>query len=106
MLKAPPVNSRAYAFLVLKCNCWTHNDNFGHIFRNLRFATLGALKIRLTNVGPRFIRTIASLLTFLSGIDHCQPFSYFKSFFEHILEHINTPLSNLSWKSEKYSPQG
>ena len=27
------------------------------------------------------------------------------SFFEHILEHIHAPLSDLSWKSEKYSPE-
>ena len=29
----------------------------------------------------------------------------FKVQCEHIFEHINAPLSDLSWKSDKYSPE-
>ena len=42
---------------------------------------------------------------FFLGIDHCLPFFMFKSFFEHIFKHINTPLSDLSWKFDKFSPE-
>ena len=32
-------------------------------------------------------------------------FPYFFSFSKHIFKHINAPLSDLSWKSKKYSPE-
>ena len=56
MLKPPPIIPRTSAFSVLKCNCRTKYDNIGQIFQNPWFATLGVLKIRLTHVGPRFVR--------------------------------------------------
>ena len=55
MLKAPPVNPRAKAFSVLKFNCRNYNAIVGAIFQIPKFATLGVLKIRLTQVGPRFV---------------------------------------------------
>ena len=36
LLKAPPVNLRALAFSVLKCNCRTENDNFGYNIVDIR----------------------------------------------------------------------
>ena len=41
-LLIPPMHSWCYS------NCRTYNDNLGQIFQNPKFATLGALKIRLT----------------------------------------------------------
>ena len=42
---------------------------------------------------------------FLLGIDHCRPFFLFLELFRTFFEHINAPLSDLSWMSEKYSPE-
>ena len=56
MLKAPPINPRAW-------HSWHYIVIVGLImtisvrsFQNPRFTTLGALKIRSTQVGPRFVR--------------------------------------------------
>ena len=38
---------------------------------------------------------------FFSGINNCQPLILFLSFFEHIFEHINCPLSGLIFIADK-----
>ena len=44
-------------------------------------------------------------LQYVQKINHFQPFSLFYNFFEHILEHINAPLSDLSWNTDKCRPE-
>ena len=41
MLKAPPFKSLDLNFSVIKCHCWTYDDNIGPKFKKPRFAFLG-----------------------------------------------------------------
>ena len=61
--------------------------NIGQIFQNLRFATLGALKIRLTDVVLRFVH--------LENRKHHQPtiVGYDRQW---IRQHIGTGLSDMA----------
>ena len=42
MEKAPPLKSLDRHFSVIKCHCWTYDDNIGPKLKKLSFAILGA----------------------------------------------------------------
>ena len=92
MLKAPLVNPRAKAFLVLKCNCRTYNDNIGQIFQNLRFETLGVLKIHRAYI------IFVSLFSLAYSI--VDLFSYFITI-SNIFQNILMPLSRTYLRSPR-----
>ena len=79
MLKVPPPKSLDLHFLVIKCHCWTYDDD----------------------IGPKLKKPIFAIL----GIYHAYPivdlFSYFITF-SNIL--MNAPLLDLSWSTEKRRP--
>ena len=41
MLKAPPLKSWDLHFSVIKCHCWTYDDNIGPKLKKPSFAILG-----------------------------------------------------------------
>ena len=86
MLITPHLKSSDLHFLVVNCHCQTYDDNIGPKFKNPSFAILG------------FIVHIASLTTFFSRHFY---FLLIWELFEHIFEHINSPLLGLFRRIEK-----
>ena len=50
MLKAPPLKSSDLHFSVIKCHCWTYDDNIGPKFKKPSFAILGLYIIESTSL--------------------------------------------------------
>ena len=75
MLKAPPLKSSDLHFSVIKCHCWTYDDNIGPKLKMPSFAILGAYNMfdnkfnqQIDSQGVKlFIGHKASLSTFFIG---------------------------------------
>ena len=55
MLKPPPVNPRAWAFSVLKCNCQTYIDNIGQIIHYFNGSIYVTEVTQKTDVAKKYI---------------------------------------------------
>ena len=88
-LKAPPANPRAWAFSVIKCSFRFYPPKTE--IRNIG----GVKKIRLTDIGPRFVHS------FNSEINTIVDLLSFSNKFLKIFEHINSPLSVLILEPRK-----
>ena len=62
MIKQPDLNFSELNLSVIKCNCWTYEDNIGKQFKKAKLCKIGGVKyvrkISFTGIDPRFVRNI------------------------------------------------
>ena len=96
MLKQPGLISLDLHLSVILCNCWTYEDNIGLKFKKAELCHMGSIKyVQKNNFNRYRVRKMEKTNPF-------QPFFYFRTFFEHIFQHIYAPLLGLSWKTKAW----